>query len=238
MSEPVLAAFSDVHGHRYMRYLRASLPKLKEAEIVLMAGDIVEKGEVSHCRMVLDALRSVYQGRVIAIFGNEEYDDRKDALRQVCEDVTWLDDDVIMLDVKGRAVAIVGSRGILDTPTRWQERNVPDIRQLYAERLERLAKLLNDVRRAASAVVLLLHYAPLCLTLEGEDRRIWSQMGSRALTKLILRAAPTIVLHGHAHNSLRTSVQLGSTAVYNVALPATKSVTLVRLIQQGLDVFL
>ncbi len=233
----MIAALSDVHGPRYLAYLRASLSALKTAKLLLLAGDIVDKGEPEHVKLVMRVIREVYNGSVIAVFGNEEYDERKNRIREADESVLWLDDECTLLKVDDVDVAVVGTRGVLDKPTRWQERNIPNIRELYSKRLEKLGELLKRAAETSGRVILVTHYAPIGPTLEGEDPRIWSQLGSRGLTRLILRNHVDVVIHGHAHNSAKTQAQLGATRVYNVALPATRSVTMVPVARMGLEEF-
>lgn len=234
----MIAALSDVHGPRYIGYLRASINLLRGSELVVLAGDIVDRGKPEHFKLVLSIIREVHSGPVISVFGNEEYDESKEQLKSVSGDVQWLDDSMVVVKVGGVDVAFVGTRGALDKPTRWQERNIPNIREIYSKRVERIGELLREAAERADKVVLVTHYAPLGPTLEGEDPKIWSQMGSRALTRLILKSRVDVVIHGHAHNSVRTQAQLGSARVYNVALPATKSVTRISLVHAGLEAFL
>jgi len=234
----MIVAFSDVHGPRYMGYLKASLNSLRDAELLVLAGDIVDKGETGHFKMVLDTVREVYNGSVIAIFGNEEYDERKEQLKSIDRSVMWLDDEMVILEVSGYDVAFIGSRGALDRPTRWQEQNIPGIRDHYAKRLEKLGELLKSASKSAEKVVLVTHYAPIGPTLEGENPKIWNQMGSRLLTRLIIKNRVDVVLHGHAHNSIKVQAQLGATRVYNVALPAVRAVTRVPIARVGLEAFL
>jgi Icc-related predicted phosphoesterase len=234
----MIAALSDVHGPRYIGYLRASLETLKSAKLLLLAGDIVDKGEPEHVKLVMKTVREAYAGAVIAVFGNEEYDERKEQIKGADESVLWLDDEYTTVEVDGLDVAIVGTRGVLDKPTRWQERHIPGIRELYSKRLEKLGELLNRAAESSDRVILVTHYAPIGPTLEGEDPKIWSQMGSRLLTQLILSKRVDAVVHGHAHNSLRVRAQLGAAKVYNVALPAVRAVTQVVITKAGLEAFL
>jgi len=233
-----LAALSDVHGPRYLNLLNNSLDALEGADLVLLAGDLVERGAAHHCKLVVDRIRSVYGGELLAVFGNEEYDERKEELRRLCSDVKWLDDEYVVTELGGLKVAVVGTRGVLDRPTRWQLRNVPGIREIYRRRLERIEELLREASREAQCVVLLTHYAPICGTLEGEDERVWSQLGSRRLTRVVMRTKPDVVIHGHAHNGKRLMVRLGETRVYNVALPATGRVTRIVIGARGLSAFM
>jgi len=215
-----------------------SLDALRDVNLVLLAGDLVERGAVHHCKLVVDRIRSVYEGELLAVFGNEEYDERKEELKRLCGDVRWLDDEYVVVALEGLRVAVIGTRGVLDKPTRWQLRNVPGIRELYRKRLERIEELLKKASREAHCVVLLTHYAPICGTLEGENERVWSQLGSRRLTRVIMRAKPDIVIHGHAHNGKRPMVRLGETRVYNVALPAVGRVTRIVVGARGLSAFM
>lgn len=234
----IVAAFSDAHGPEFLHYLRGSLDALSQATIVLAAGDIVDGGNTSHGRLVIDVVRMAYKGQLFAVFGNEEYDDIEAELRRVCPDVTWLKDEAAYLEVKGLVISIIGTRGSLDKPTRWQQRNIPNARAVYAERIMTLDRLLAEAKRKAHYTILLTHYAPICPTLEGEPAKIWSQMGSRRLTELILRHGPDLVIHGHAHRSTKPHVRLGRTEVYNVALPAIKRVTLIEVTaHRGLEAF-
>lgn len=234
----VIAAFSDVHGPRYLHYLASSTSALEQADLVLIAGDIVDKGAAQHCRLVLDVVRSTYKGRVLAIFGNEEYDERESEIRSICPDAVWLKDEAIQLEVKGLTISVVGTRGVLDEPTSWQKRNIPNIRVVYEERLGKIASLLAEAKRKSQVTILLTHYAPICPTLSGERPSIWAQMGSRKLTEAVLHFKPDVVIHGHAHNSTNLFIEMGSTRIYNVALPAAKRVTRVEVaMSRGLEAF-
>lgn len=230
-----VAALSDVHGIRYLSLVKASLPLLKNAALTLLAGDLAEKGDPKQCRLVIDALRVVYKGEIIGIFGNEEYDEQKEEIKSTCNDVAWLDDEIILLEISGFSIAIVGTRGVLDRPTKWQEKNVPGISKVYEARLNIIGRLLAEARQKSHYALLLTHYAPICGTLEGENPRIWEEMGSRKLTSIIMKSKTWGVFHGHAHNSRRTAVYLSGTRVYNVAVPAVKGITLVDLAKSGIE---
>jgi len=72
----------------------------------------------------------------------------------------------------------------------------------------------------------------------GEDERFWRQMSSEGLAELVKKKNVDIVVHGHLHRSTVHRDYIGNTPVYNVALPATKSVTVIELRRQGLLQFL
>jgi len=232
-----IAAFGDVHGDRYLNILLEHIDVLADAEIILMAGDVVNKGRVEDCERVLDILSKVAGDRPIyGVLGNEEYDEIADSLRERCAGVRWLWDELAYL-ADGK-VALVGTRGVLDEPTHWQRKNVPGIDEIYRRRLQRIEELLQAAKSRAQNVVLLTHYAPMCNTLRGEPERIWSQLGSRRLTSLIRNLKPTVVIHAHAHRSIVHVDYINGVKVFNVSLPATGKPVAILLGEDTLDKFL
>ena len=68
--------------------------------------------------------------------------------------------------------------------------------------------------------VVLLHYAPIEATLEGEPEGIHVMLGSDRLATPIAEYGADLVLHGHAHaGSFEGSI--GQIPVYNVAVHVT-----------------
>jgi Icc-related predicted phosphoesterase len=96
----------------------------------------------------------------------------------------------------------------------------PIIKAFVQEALDhslRLEKALNRLPMARRVV--LLHYAPIRATVEGENPEIFPFLGSSRLENPINQFNVSVVFHGHAHNgtpSGRTSAQV---PVFNVALP-------------------
>ena len=66
--------------------------------------------------------------------------------------------------------------------------------------------------------IVLLHYAPVEGTLEGEPPGIWTYLGCARLGIPIAEYRPDLVLHGHAHAGSFESA-IADTPVYNVAVP-------------------
>jgi len=197
---------------------------------VIWAGDMVERGRVEALRPVLEATqRKCPRAQIVAVFGNEEYMDREHEFARAYDNVVWLNDSYIVVEEKGKSIAIYGSRGALDRPTRWQRRNIPGIETIYKRRAERMKTVLSRLRNRTDIVIVVTHYAPTYLTLEGEKQEIWPELGSRAVEKALLKARPDIAIHGHAHNSRRLEAMLDGIRVLNVAFPARKDVTIVKL---------
>ena len=67
---------------------------------------------------------------------------------------------------------------------------------------------------------MLLHYAPVPETLEGEPETIWAFLGSSRLAAPIGAHRPDLVLHGHAHRGSFGGA-IGEVPVRNVAVHVT-----------------
>ena len=233
-------AFGDVHAPEYLPLLSRSLRslELRGVELVLVAGDVVARGGWRACGSVAELLERVLPGvPVVAVFGNEDYAEVRGRMREACSGFTWLDDEAVELELPSGRVVVIGTTGALDRPTRWQERHVPGVRELYRARLERVEQLLRS-HAGRGLTVLLTHYPPRCRTLEGEREEFWPEMSSSGLRSLVERYQPDAVVHGHLHMSKVHRDFIGSTPVYNVSLPAVSGATLLELQQRGLLGFL
>ncbi len=230
----LMIAVSDVHSPRYLMEYMAALSRhrseCREAAVVIWAGDMVDKGNVAALRPVVTATRSMCsRARIVAVYGNEEYFDREKLFASRYPEVLWLDDSYTVIEAGGEPVAVYGTRGALDEPTTWQRRHIPSIRLIYRRKVEKLRETVRLLRRRGYRVVVVMHYAPTTLTLEGEDPSIWKYMASREMEKAIIETRPNIVVHGHAHHSRRLEAELDGVRVLNVALPARRDVTIIRI---------
>jgi len=226
-----IVATSDVHSPVYLPLFVASLNRLsigRRPDLILLAGDIVNKSSVGALRPVLTALRKLGHAPVIAVFGNEEYFEDEDKYLKMYPEVKWLNDETAFLDVRGVRVCVVGTRGVLERPTPWQQRNVPNIRTIYRERAAKLGELIRECRRSCDVVVLLTHYAPTYATVKGEPPNVYPYLGYRLIEKLSSESRPHIAIHGHAHNAKVLRAVVSGVEVYNVSLPARRGVAYIR----------
>jgi len=229
-----IAAVSDIHGRKYLPLYIKSLNEIRhvlnDIIVLVLAGDIVLKGDVNSAsdvvRITLNTLKSK---PIIACIGNEEYDSILDELFRRYNKITWLNDNYFTLNVENMKIALIGSRGALDRPTPWQRRHIPRIEKVYRERVEKIERLIEETKRTHDVIVLITHYAPTFKTLKGEPQRIWPEMGSSRLEEVIIKTKPHLVIHGHAHNSKVLYAEIDGVKVYNVSLPATKRITLINL---------
>ncbi len=229
-----LLATSDVHSPRYLLEFITALNRhrdeCRDIGLVVFAGDMVYKGHVEALKPVLEAIESVCGSKpVAAVFGNEEFVGLENEFRKRYTSVDWLDDEYKVYEINGIQVAVVGTRGSLERPTRWQRRKMPWLWRIYSERIKRIESLLLEARRKADIVILVSHYVLTWKTLEGEPREIWPEMGHRGFEEVLKRAKPHVAIHGHAHKSRVLETRVDSVPVYNVAFPARRDVAIIEV---------
>jgi uncharacterized protein len=220
-----IAAAADIHAcepHRE-RIDTAFAEVDDEADLILLAGDLTTRGEPEEASMLADACSGLATP-VYAVLGNHDHhlgrgDEVADALRD--GGVIVLDRDSAVAAVVGVDVGIVGTKGFVGG---FPGSSLPDfgeplLRRMYAEtsaEVEAIERGLQAVAHCPLRIVL-LHYAPIVETLEGEPIGIWNLLGSARLGLPVAEYRPDLVLHGHAHAG-RFEGAIGETPVYNVAV--------------------
>ncbi len=227
-----LYGVADVHYPRYAEEFRKSLEKLAAPDIFLFAGDMVNRGTAEEFPNVLDTIREKLGNEfpIISCFGNEEYSEVRDEIRQLVKGrMTLLDEKSTIVKIDDVRLGIVGTQGSLDKPTSWQKKNMPGIRDEFGRRASRAESLLKRVGSRSDYQILLMHYSPCIETCQGEDQRAFAWLGSRKFYTVINNTQPDLVLHGHVHNSVIHEAKVGATLIRNVALPAVKKITVLEI---------
>jgi uncharacterized protein len=222
-----IAAAGDVHASEAVRErVEASFERLEGVDLVLLAGDVTTHGEPEQATVVADAARRV-DVPVVCVLGNHDvHAGRAEEVARVLRDagIVVLDRATEVLTVRGLEVGIVGTKGFVGG---FPGSSIPDfgerlLRDLYAETTEEMCAIergLQEIARADLRVVL-LHYAPVLETLEGEPAGIHAMLGSARLAIPVAEYQPDLVLHGHAHAGSFEG-RIGETPVYNVAVHVT-----------------
>jgi Icc-related predicted phosphoesterase len=223
-----LYAVADVHYPRYATEFTNALSGLSPPDLLLLAGDMVNRGSAMEYPRVLDAISDALGKSfpVVACFGNEEYSEVRDKIKRLVGNrVTLLDEKSTVVTIGDHNIGIVGTQGSLDKPTSWQKRNMPGIRDDYSRRASRAEHLLKRAKGKSEYTILLMHYSPCIETCEGEEARNFAWLGSRKFYTIISNLQPNLVIHGHVHNSVSHEAKIGATLVRNVALPAVDRIT-------------
>ncbi len=222
----LVAAVGDMHHPLYTGLLESSLGSLdRDPDVFLIAGDVLKPGAVTDYSTVVSIIRRRVACPIIAAFGNTEFQEDRPAIRSQNPSVKFLDDEATRLDIGGTDTLIVGSTGSLERPTSWQKRNIPHITDIYRARVLTVGKLLEQ---PAGIKILLTHYAPTYLTLEGEAKSSFPWLGTRRFESIILERRPTVVVHAHAHNGTKEAY-LDGIRICNVSLPLNRALVLIDL---------
>ena len=223
-----IAAAGDVHASDATRdRLVRSFAEVEElVDLVLLAGDLTTLGEPEQAHVLADACAAL-RVPVCAVLGNHDlHCGRGDEVAAVLRDagVNMLDRSSTTLELAGGEVGIVGTKGFVGgfTGSSLPDFGEPLLREVYAEttaEVEAIGQGLQAVAHCPIRVVL-LHYAPTSDTLHGEPEGIWTYLGCDRLATPIAEYRPDVVLHGHAHGGSFEGA-IGTTPVYNVAVPVT-----------------
>ena len=196
----------------------------READVVLLAGDLTTHGEPEQGEILAEACRGM-ETPVVAVLGNHDlHANRADELVEVLRNsgIEVLERSHTTVGSPGCRIGVAGTKGFvggfkgLGLP----DFGEPSLRDIYAEttaEVEALSKGLGEIALCPFRIAL-LHYAPIADTLEGEPREIWTFLGSDRLAAPVLEHRPNLVLHGHAHAG-RLEGDLDGVPVYNVSVP-------------------
>jgi len=197
------------------------------ADVLVLAGDLTDYGLAEEARGLIKELSVSVHIPMVAVLGNHDYESgAEQEIRQILVDggVTVLDGDSFALGdvgfagVKGFAGGF--GRGVLGP---WGEQTVKlFVHEAVSETLK-LESALARLRTEKKIVV--LHYAPIAATVEGEPREIFPYLGCGRLEEPLGRYGVTAVLHGHAHKGSLTGKSSTNIPVYNVALPLMRRTT-------------
>jgi Icc-related predicted phosphoesterase len=227
-----IMAVSDVHSPRFLPLLISSVKSMLnyKPNIILMGGDMIDKGDVGSMKPLRDFLASRFPGvPMVSVFGNEEYMEKIQVLRSMYNDIVWLDDEAWMNSINGVKLCVYGTRGSLERLTSWQKRNLPQLAEIFEKRVKNTMEALLKLRTDCEILILLMHYAPTTKTLKGEPENTYPYLCHRGYENVILSAKPDLVIHGHAHASVVHQSEVGGIPIFNVAIPAVKSVTRIRV---------
>jgi Icc-related predicted phosphoesterase len=195
----------------------------KKPDMMLLAGDIYEFRNPEIYGLLIDLFKmKKWDCPIYAVIGNREFDEDMDEVRKICKKrIIFLDDQSVELRVAGKKVGIVGTRGALDSPTWWQSKHVPNIVKANADRIKKCQKLLDELN--VDVKILLSHYSPTYKTLVGENKNLYSVLGSKKFEDVLIKSNVTFAVHGHAHYGIPLAF-VDSVPVFNVAFEISKKI--------------
>ncbi|HET6312419.1 MAG TPA: metallophosphoesterase [Chloroflexia bacterium] len=220
-----IAAVGDIHCNRSSQ--GAFQPLFSEinekADVLVLCGDLTDYGLPEEAHVLVREL-AVLRVPVLAVLGNHDFESGKQ------DEVTGIlgDAGVLMLDGDAQEVAGVGFAGAkgfaggfgTGTLAPWGEAAVKAFVQEAVNEAMKLEKAVARLRTPHKIVV--LHYAPIQTTVEGEPEAIFPFLGSSRLEEPLARYPVSAVFHGHAHRGTLEGRTMSGSPVYNVAMPLLK----------------
>lgn len=221
-----IAATADLHftPQSYDRIREAMSHVREEADVLVIAGDITNYGKPEEMESMLNSFVRL-RIPIVAVLGNHDYEsNRQDELARMmtAEGIKLLDGTGYERD----GVGFAGTKGFLGgfgrgVLTSFGEPEVKQFVQAAVNETMKLERALSQLRTPKTAVV--LHYAPIPETVQGEPPEIFPYLGSSRLAEVVDRHRANIVLHGHAHHGSPDGHTTGGIPVHNVALGLLQS---------------
>ncbi len=221
-----IAAAGDIHCRAANREQTiASFAALDgEVDLVLLAGDLTSHGAVAEAEILAEAAAGA-GAPVYAVLGNHDWHGGEAAaIAELLRGagIAVLEGEARVCEIDGVEVGIAGCKGFVGgfAPHQLPDFGEPSLRAVYAETTAEIEALDDGLRSIDTCPVrlVLLHYAPVEATLEGEPREIFAFLGSDRLAAPILAHGPDLVLHGHAHEGSAEG-RVGEVPVHNVSQP-------------------
>jgi uncharacterized protein len=215
-----VAAIGDIHVQEGdigpYRELFAEISR--EADVLVLCGDLTDLGKPAEAQLLTESLRSCTIP-VVAVLGNHDYEcGHVDELRTIIRSA-----GVHLLEGQSCVIQGVGFVGIKGFAGGFGKRMLgsfgePAIKQFVAETVQEALSLENAMRRTPTErTVVVLHYAPIAETVDGEPPEIFPFLGCSRLAETIDRFKVDAVVHGHAHRGRYQGKTPGGMAVFNVA---------------------
>ena len=221
-----IAATSDLHYTKHSPQLHAQL--LAEAshvaDVLLLCGDLTDYGLPDEARLLAEDIRTNVHIPVLAVLGNHDFESgNMEEIGSIMENV-----GVVMLDGESTEVDGVGFAGVPGFGGGFGKRMLnawgePCIKAFVQEAIDHAVRLEQALARLhTERRVVLLHYAPIRETVEGECLEILPFLGSSRLEGPLNRFGVTAAFHGHAHNGAPEGKTSMHVPVFNVSVPVLK----------------
>jgi Icc-related predicted phosphoesterase len=215
-----IAAIGDLHVREDEppQYAELFEEVSRRADVLLLAGDLTDLGKPQEARILAEQLRAC-RIPIVGVLGNHDFEcEAADEVAAILKDagLRLLDGQVTEVD----GVGFAGVKGFVGGFGRRMLGSFgePAIKAMVAESVNEAIRLENALRQVASKrACVLLHYAPIPETVQGEPLEIFPFLGSSRLAETIDRFKVSAVVHGHAHRGAYHGRTPGGVPVYNVA---------------------
>lgn len=223
-----LAAVGDLHCRedQHGRFREMVRAVNGEAEGLVLCGDLTDRGLVEEARTLAEAL-SELRVPCAAVLGNHDFEAGQQ--REICRilreaKVHLLDGEYAVLDQRLGVAGVKGFCCGFDQTT-LQAFGEPVVKAFVQEAVNEALKLeaaLGQLDTPHRVVV--MHYAPIAGTCEGERPELSPFLGTSRLVAPVDAFGAQAVFHGHAHHGALEGRTPRGVPVYNVAMPLLRKV--------------
>jgi Icc-related predicted phosphoesterase len=224
-----VAAIGDLHFGRSTPpgSLAPLFAQISEsADVLLLCGDLTDYGLAEEARAFVKELTPTLKIPAVAVLGNHDYESNQQAdIVQILKDA-----GVVTLDGETCEVHGIGFAGIKGFAGGFGRRALGPwgeeiIKRFVHEAVDEALKLESALARLRNQhLVVLLHYAPIQGTVEGEPCDIYPFLGCSRLEDPITRFPVTAVFHGHAHHGAPEGRTRTNVPVFNVSASLMREV--------------
>jgi Icc-related predicted phosphoesterase len=228
-----VAAIGDLHVDlaNARAWRRALEPCSRDADLLLLAGDLTETGTPAQAKRLASALEPI-EIPIVAVLGNHDYHSNASAeLTEILrrQGIHVLDGQSVLIERGPTRVGVAGVKGFGGgfagaCGSEFGEAEMKAFLQVtqHAAMGLRHALLQLEQNRAEHRVAL-LHYAPIPGTVRGERLEIFPFLGSQLLEAAIDDCGADLVVHGHAHRGTERGRTARGAPVRNVARPVIRA---------------
>jgi Icc-related predicted phosphoesterase len=218
-----LAAVGDIHCTKTSQgSLQPLFQQINDrADILLLCGDLTDYGLPDEALVLVKELNGSMKIPILAVLGNHDFESGQvQEVQRILEDA-----GVIVLDGEGCELFGIGFAGVKGFIGGFGQRALEpwgedSIKHCVHEVISEALKLEKAISRLQTPQrIVLLHYAPIRGTVEGESPELYPFLGSSRLEEPLNRHPVTAIFHGHAHHGSPEGRTQGDVPVYNVALP-------------------
>ncbi len=239
-----IAAVGDVHFDQSSRgRLKNYLSEIaSQADILLLAGDLTQTGDLSEARVLAEDLAGA-PIPVAAVLGNHDFhlgNELELAALLESYGITVLEGESVEYSIGNTCVGVAGIKGFGGgfpgaCASDFGEPEMKDFIRYTKDQAQSLKAALLSLDTPYK--VALMHYSPIAGTLLGERLELYPFLGSYLLSEAVDQAQVDIVFHGHAHKGTEKGETFAGVPVRNVAQPVIRHVcNIYTLNKEGLTV--
>jgi Icc-related predicted phosphoesterase len=221
-----IAATADLHfSPTRANTLKEQLaPVRDQADLLVVAGDLTNYGQPSEMEPLLNVLVRL-RIPIVVVLGNHDYESNQHlALMKMMSE-----EGIKVLDGTGYerdGVGFAGTKGFVGgfgrgALTAFGEPEIKAFVRASIDEAMKLERAMSQLRTPKRIVV--LHYAPIATTVNGEAPEIYPYLGTSRLAEVVDRHGADLIVHGHAHHGALNGKTTAGIPVHNVAITLLQS---------------